>query len=107
MQFKYRKFAAIVLDKLFFFTIVGFGSGVASMVSSGPGPGEYLLRWDLSRIVITTSVGVAVGTFMGVVEARHWLKSYWKTVHTLAEEGKDPASVYPPVQPRPRTPFWP
>ncbi len=107
MSFKHRKFAAIVAKKFFYFTIIGLASGVGSMISPGPGPGEYLLRWDLSKIVLTASVGMAMGTFVGVVDARNWLKSYWKTVHALAEEGKDPASVFPPAQPRARTPFWP
>ena len=107
MQFKQRKFAAIVADKFLYFTLMGAVGGIGSMIRPGPGPDEYILRWDASKIALSTSIGVALGVFVGVLEARRWLKSYWETIHTLAEEGKDPAAVYPPARPRTRTPFWP
>ncbi|MGE7152601.1 hypothetical protein ACQKJ1_02545 [Methylorubrum rhodesianum] len=77
------------------------------MIRPGPGPNEYILRWDASKIALSTSIRVALGVFVGVLEACRWLKSYGERIHALAEEGKDPAAVYPPAQPHTRTPFWP
>ncbi len=106
MQSKYRKFASIVAEKMAFFALVGAASGIGMMIRPGPGPDEYLLHWDSSKIVIGAVIGATTGIVVGVLEARRWLKQYWETVQTLAAEGKDASVLFTPRS-RARSPFGP
>ncbi|CAO4180562.1 hypothetical protein CLBKND_03643 [Methylorubrum aminovorans] len=106
MQSKYRKFASIVAEKMAFFALVGSASGIGAMIRPGPGPDEYLLHWDSSKIVIGAVIGATTGIVVGVLEARRWLKQYWETVQTLAAEGKDASVLFTPRS-RARSPFGP
>ncbi|WP_156635634.1 hypothetical protein [Methylobacterium sp. Leaf123] len=104
MQFKHRKCAAIVAEKVFYFSFPGIAVGIGMMIGPGPGPDDYLLRWDSSKIVPAAVTASMLGVVIGVLEARHWLKRCRESVRASEAEGKDPSALYP-AQPQARSPF--
>lgn len=90
MSFKHLRITTIVIETIVYSSAIGAASGFARMTSPGPGPNEFLLRWEPSKLVLPIMIWSLVGAVVGVVRARRWLAAYWKTIRDMGDKGDDP-----------------
>lgn len=105
MHSKQKKCAAIVVEKVFCFSLPMIALGIGMLIGPETNPEEYVLHWDWSEVVTATVTASMLGVVVGVLEARRWLKRCWETLRAVAAEGNDPSALLYPAQPGARQSF--